>query len=122
MQLYESELQILKLLWEYKELSAKRIAKILEETIGWKKTTTYTVIKKCISKGFVKKVDPNYICVPLISKEEVQQEKSDELINDVFDGSVNNFLTSFVSGKKLTEENILFLEKLIDEYKTEDNL
>lgn len=120
MQLYESELQILRLLWEKGSLSAKEISTITQKTIGWKKTTTYTVIKKCISKGFIKKEEPDYICVPLISKEEVQQEKSEELINEIFEGSINNFFASFVSGKKLTEENIQYLEKLISNYKDEE--
>ncbi|MGC6768098.1 BlaI/MecI/CopY family transcriptional regulator [Enterococcus sp. LJL128] len=121
MQLFESEMQILKLLWQEGELTAKEIAMILEEKVGWKKTTTYTVIKKCISKGIVMKKDPHYICVPLISKEEVQREKADELIKDVFDGSIDNFFAAFVSGKKLSEENVHFLEKLINEYKDEED-
>ena len=120
MHLFESELQVMKLLWEKGALPAKEIAENLEEKVGWKKTTTYTVIKKCIKKEALLKQDPHYMCVPLITREEVQRERADDLISQVFDGSIDNFFAAFISNKTLSDESIQHLEKMISEYKNEE--
>ena len=71
--LYDSELKIMEILWEQGDTAAKEIAAALYQQIGWSKTTTYTVIKKCITKGAIERKEPNFICRALISKEEAQE-------------------------------------------------
>ena len=71
--LFDSELTIMSIIWEEGDITAKEIAEIAKKRVNWSKTTTYTVIKKCIEKGAIERSDPNYICHALISKEEVQQ-------------------------------------------------
>ena len=70
--LFDSELKIMEILWKGGETTARSIAETLKEQIGWSKTTTYTVIKKCIDKGVVNRKEPGFVCRPLITKEQVQ--------------------------------------------------
>ena len=64
LRLHAGELNVMELLWSNKSLAAKDIASIIKEYIGWEKNTTYTVIKRLIDKGVVKRQDPGYICIP----------------------------------------------------------
>ena len=70
--LFDSELKVMKLLWKEGKLSAKQIAEMLKAQIQWSKTTTCTVIKKCIEKDAVLRIEPGFICRPLISIEEAR--------------------------------------------------
>ena len=99
MKLYDSELRILDILWEKGGTSAKQLAEILREQGQWSKTTTYTVIKKCIDKGVVSREEPNFICCALLTKREAQQMETDELINKMFNGEPDQ-LVAFVLHNK----------------------
>ena len=81
MKLYESELKVMEVLWNDGEASAKRIAEALKEQVAWSKTTTYTVIKKCVDKGAVERVDPGFMCRAKITREDAQRYETDELID-----------------------------------------
>ena len=93
--LFDSELKVMEVLWEQGPKNAKDIVEILAKSIGWNKNTTYTVIKKCVDKGAVKREEPGFICRPLISRQEVQDFETEELIDKMFDGSKENFLQPF---------------------------
>ena len=71
--LYDSELKVMEVLWKEGDDSAKHISEILNAEIGWNKNTTYTVIKKCVAKGAIERYGSNYMCKPLISKENVEE-------------------------------------------------
>ena len=71
--LFDSELKVMDILWKEGDTSAKDIAEILNRQVGWSKTTTYTVIKKCINKGATGRSEPGFICRALISRKEVQE-------------------------------------------------
>ena len=85
--LHEGELNIMELLWSNKVLAAKDIAKIIKEYIGWEKNTTYTVIKRLIDKGAIKREDPGFICRAVISKREVQRIETKEFLNEFYNES-----------------------------------
>ena len=68
--LHEGELNVMELLWANKVLAARDISKIIKEYIGWEKNTTYTVIKRLIDKGAIKREDPGFLCRAAISKEQ----------------------------------------------------
>ncbi len=104
--LFDSELKVMDVLWKGSDMTAKQISDILREEIGWNTNTTYTVIKKCISKGAIERVEPNFVCRALIPKEQVQQAETEELINKVFDGSADLLFASLLSSKKLSAEQI----------------
>jgi predicted transcriptional regulator len=113
--LFDSELRVMEPLWKSGELSASQIAGLLDADIGWSRTTTYTIIKKCIEKGAIIRREPGFICRPAISKEEVRKQETAEFINKLFDGSTELFLASFVNEENLSKEQLKKLRALVDE-------
>ena len=80
----QSEMRILEILWSFGDMPASELHRILAITIDWKKSTTYTVLKKCHEKGFVERIEPDYICRATISLEEIQKAKITELLQLYF--------------------------------------
>ncbi len=117
MNIRETELKILDLLWKSGPLPANRIYKTLEETIGWKRSTTYTVLQKCIEKKFVERNDPGFICRPLVKRSEVQSAKISDLLSEFFNNSKKSFLNTFLKSESLTDEEIQELKDLVDSLK-----
>lgn len=117
LRLHEGELNVMELLWSNESLQAKYIAKIIKEYIGWEKNTTYTVIKRLIDKGVVKREEPGYVCRALISKQKVQEIETQVLLDKLFNGSLSNFLTEYLASCKLKSVELLELEKIINEQK-----
>ena len=115
--LHEGELNIMELLWSNKVLAAKDISKIIKEYIGWEKNTTYTVIKRLIDKGAIKREDPGFLCRALISKRTVQNIETKALLDKFFNGSLINFFNEYLKYQNLTPGEILELERIISEQK-----
>lgn len=116
--LHEGELNIMELLWSNKVLAAKDISKIIKEYIGWEKNTTYTVINRLIDKGAVSREDPGFICRALISKRAVQNIETKALLDKVYNGSLNTFLTEYLKNQVLSAADILELRRILNEYKS----
>lgn len=112
--LFDSELKVMEVLWRGGELTAGQLAKILREQIGWNRNTTYTVIKKLIDKGAIERTEPNFTCKAIIAKEQVQQHEADELIGKLFDGSAGLFLSAYLSGKKMSADEIRRLKEIVE--------
>lgn len=115
--LHEGELNVMELLWSNKQLAAKDIAKIIKEYIGWEKNTTYTVIKRLIDKGAVKRDEPGFICRALVTKRYVQKVETKVLLDKLFNGSLNNFLIEYLNEQPLKRIEILELERILNSYK-----
>lgn len=113
LKLFDSELKVMDVLWKEGDVPAKCVAELLTEELGWNKNTTYTLIKRCIKKGAIERIEPNFICHALIPKEDVQEQETNELIDKVFDGSVNKLFASLVGRKKLSEEQIDKLKQIV---------
>lgn len=113
--LHEGELNVMELLWSNKVLAAKDIAAIIKEYIGWEKNTTYTVIKRLIDKGAIKREDPGFYCKALISKKHVQNTETKVLLDKLFGGSLSNFFTEYLSEKKLLKSEIMELQRIIED-------
>jgi len=113
MKLYNSELNVLNVLWENGDVTAKKIASILNEKTGWSKTTSYTVIKKCLSKDLVSRQEPNFTCHALITKEQAQDEETALLIDKLFDGMSDRLIASILKKKNLTQEEINKIKGII---------
>ncbi len=111
--LYDSELKVMEILWRQGEVKAKNIAQELNQQIGWGKTTTYTVIKKCIDKGAIVRREPGFICHALISKEEAQKYETDELIEKLYDGQPDRLVAAVIGDKKLDKAGVQRLKELI---------
>ena len=116
LKLFDSERKVMEVLWEADApLTAKEIAVRLGEKVGWNVNTTYTVIKKCISKGAIERREPHYLCFPLIRREEAQAAAAAELVEKVFSGSASLLFASLLNGKQLPPEEIQRLRAMIDE-------
>ena len=111
--LFDSELKVMEVIWKEGSLPAKRIAEILGEQIGWNKNTSYTVIKKCVAKGAVERIEPNFICRSLISREQAQAFEVDELVNKLFDGSESLLFASLIDREKVPDDVLEKLKKLV---------
>lgn len=111
--LFDSELKVMDVLWREGDSTAKQIAVILAEEIGWNKNTTYTLIKRCIKKGAIERSEPNFMCHALIPKEEIQKAETDELINKVYDGSVDKLFAALLGRKHLSADQIEKLKQIV---------
>jgi len=104
--LFDSELKVMEILWREGDTTAKRIAEILSNDIGWSKTTTYTIIKRCLEKGAIERRDPNWVCHPLVTIEEAREYETSELINKMYDGAASQLVASILGSKILSKEEI----------------
>ncbi|WP_369283633.1 BlaI/MecI/CopY family transcriptional regulator [Oscillibacter sp. GMB15532] len=117
MKLFDSELKVMEVLWEQGTVPARNIVDVLIERVGWNKNTTYTVIKKCIEKGAIERDEPGFLCKPLVTRDEVQQSETEQLIDKMFGGSSELFFSAFLKNQGVSEEEAKRLAKLIEEAK-----
>ena len=115
--LYDSELKLLEILWDSGELPARDVAAQAADAVGWSKTTTYTVLKKCVEKGLVERSDPGFRCRALVSRQEVQRRETRGLIDRMYGGSSDRLVASLLDGKTLSGEEIARLRRLVEELK-----
>ena len=109
--LFDSELKVMEIIWEKGEATAKEIAAELTESVGWTKTTTYGVINKCINKGAVSRGE-KFLCRPLITKSEVQENETMELVDKLYNGSKSSLIASLLKAEKLDAEQLEELREL----------
>ena len=112
--LFDSEAKVMEILWAKGPISAKDISLIAAETIGWNKNTTYTVIKKLETKGFLRRDDPGFLCTPLVSQSQMQRAEADSLVKKMFGGSRKALFSALLEDEPLTEADIRELRKMID--------
>ena len=117
MKLFDSELKVMEVLWEQEPRSAKEIVEILSARIGWNKNTTYTVIKKCIEKGAIEREEPGFLCRALVTRDEVAQSETEQLIDKMFGGSSELFFSSFLKNQGISEDDAARLSKMIKDAK-----
>lgn len=113
MKFFDSELKVMDVLWKGGDQTAKAISEILKDETGWSMNTTYTIIKKCIAKGAVRRSEPHFLCHALVSKEEAQEAHTDELIGKLYDGSADKLFAALLGRKKLSREEIDKLRRLV---------
>ena len=105
----------MEVLWEEGPIPARRVAEVLGQRIGWNKNTTYTVIKKCMEKGAIRREEPDFVCHPLAERETVQREETEALIEKMFGGSSELFFSSFLRERGVGEEDAKKLAEMIRE-------
>ena len=114
--LFDSELKVMDVLWKEGDVTAKHVAAVLADEVGWNVNTTYTLIKRCIKKGAIARSEPNFVCHALIPKEAVQEAETSELIDKIYDGSADKLFAALLGSGKLSAAQIEKLKALVKEW------
>lgn len=115
---FESEYRFCLILWEHEPVRSRELVELCKEQLGWKPTTTYTVIKRLSERGVLK--SENSIVSSLITQDEVQAAEIDELVEKKFGGSLPAFVAAFTKHRKVTEEEIDEVQRMIDRFREGD--
>lgn len=106
------------IVWANEPVGSGELVKICEKELTWKKSTTYTVLRKLCEKGLLK--NENGIVSSVVSRESFYSAKSEQIIEESFEGSLPSFVAAFISRKNLTSEEAEEIQKMIDAFKSED--
>ena len=117
----KSELTIMEVLWEQGETTAKQLYRILQDKTGWSKSTSYTVLERCIIKGFIERKEPHYLCCALISREDVHANVLNEFADLYFGGSKMELILSFLKHIALTSEELQNFQEMLKATRQPDN-
>lgn len=111
--LFDGEYKFMCVIWDNEPINSTMLHKTCLEKLGWKKSTTYTMIRKLSEKGLIK--NENAIVSSIVKKEQVKKYESEQLINKVFDNSLPHFISAFLKDKKLTQKEADEIRKMIEE-------
>lgn len=106
------------IIWQQEPLSSGELVKLCGEELGWKKSTTYTVLKKLVNRGILR--NDNTIVTAAVPKDAVLREESRAVVNRSFEGSLPSFLAHFMGGRTISEAEADELKALIDRYREGD--
>ena len=112
---FESEYRFCLILWEHEPIASGELVKLCREQLGWKSSTTYTVIKRLSERGVLQ--NENTIVSSLVTKDQVQAAEIDELVEKKFSGSLPAFLAAFVRHRRLTAAELDQVQEMIDRYR-----
>jgi len=112
LKLFDAEYKFMGIVWEREPVNSTELSRICEKELGWKKSTTYSMIKKLCERGIMK--NEKAMVTALIAKKDVQKYEAGVLIHRVFDGSIPSFITAFLQGNALTEEEAEEIKAMID--------
>ena len=115
MKISYTEKRVMDLIWENEPVRSRNIVNRCEESFGWKSTTTFTFLKRLSEKGII--VNDSSIIRSLVSKDEIEQEYSKEIVQNAFNDSLPTFLTAFLHDKKLNDSEYEELINLINSHK-----
>ena len=113
----DSEMKLMELIWDSEPVRSGELVSMSLEKHGWKKSTVYTILKKLVTKGLA--LNENSVITATHPRDEVLSERSEDVIERSYGGSLPLFLTAFLSREKLTRSEAEELKKLIDEYTEE---
>ena len=117
--IFDSELRFCEILWEHQPVKSRELVRLCAEKLGWKKSTTYTVIKRLTERGVVRTEDA--VVTALVSRGEVQRAESRAFVERNFRGSLPGFLSAFVGGRGLSTEEADELRRMIAEFEEKRN-
>ncbi len=113
--IFESEYRFCLILWEQEPVKSSELVSLCKQQLGWKPTTTYTVIKRLSERGVLK--NENTIVSSLISKDEVQASEINEMVEKTFEGSLPAFVAAFTKHQNISEREIDELQMMIDRFR-----
>ena len=112
---FESEYRFCLILWEHEPIKSSELVKLCKEQLGWKPTTTYTVIKRLSERGVLK--NENTIVTSLVTKDEIQAAELNEMVEKTFEGSLPAFIAAFTKHQKISKSEIEAVQQMIDRYR-----
>jgi len=112
LKLFDAEYKFMSIVWEHEPINSTKLTRICEKALGWKKPTTYSMIKKLCERGIMK--NEKATVTTLIAREDVQKYEAETFVERVFDGSMPSFITSFLQDKTLSEAEAESIKDLID--------
>ena len=115
--IFESEYRFCRILWENEPIKSGDLARLCAEQLGWKTTTTYTVIKRLSDRGVIK--NEHTVVSSLVSRQEAEAAEIEELIEKKFDSSVPGFLAAFTKSRRLNAKEIAALQQMIESFRKE---
>lgn len=115
LKLCESDYRFMLVVWENEPVASGRLVALCSEHLGWKKPTTYTVLRKLCERGFLK--NENSVVSALVPKQRVQAFESERFVERAFEGSLPQFLVSFLGGKTISRQEAEELKRLIDAHR-----
>lgn len=113
--IFESEYRFCEILWENEPVTSSELVRLCNERLEWKKSTTYTVIRRLSERGVLK--SEGAVVTSLVSREEVQSAESAEVVERTFSGSLPSFIAAFTRQKHLSRQEVDEIQKIIDAYK-----
>lgn len=119
LKLCESDYRFMSVVWDSAPVSSGTLVRLCRERLGWRKSTTYTVLKKLADKGFLK--NENSTVTALIPREHVQIFESGYVVDKAFGGSLPAFIAAFTQGRRLTAQEADEIQRLIDESREEEH-
>ena len=114
---FESEYRFCLILWEHEPIKSTELVRLCQEELGWKKATTYTVIKRLSERGILK--NENAVVTSLVSKSQVQEAEIDELVERTFEGSLPAFVAAFTKRKDMSKDELKQIRQMLDSYTEE---
>ena len=113
--IFESEYRFCLILWEHEPIKSRELVELCKEQLGWKPTTTYTVIKRLSERGVLK--NENTVVTSLVTKDQVQAAEINEMVEKTFEGSLPAFVAAFTKHQKLSDAEIDAVQQMIDRYR-----
>lgn len=115
---FESEYQFCRIVWEREPVTSRELVALCAERLGWKPTTTYTVLKRLGERGVVK--NEKSIVTSLVSQDEIRAAEAGELVEKRFDGSLPAFLAAFTRMQKMSGAELDEVQQMIERYRKEN--
>lgn len=113
--IFESEYRFCLILWEHEPIKSSELVKLCKEQLGWKPTTTYTVIKRLSERGVVQ--NDHTVVTSLVSKDQVQAAEIQEMVDKTFEGSLPAFIAAFTKHQKISDAELDAVQEMIDRYR-----
>ncbi len=115
LRLAEGEYRFARIVWENEPLPSGKLVELSQKELGWKKSTTYTVLKKLVERGVLR--NENAVVTAVIPQEEILREESRAVVERTFEGSLPSFLAHFMGGKTISDDEADALKAIIDQYR-----
>lgn len=112
--IFDAEYRFMNIIWDHAPITSTNLVKLAYEELGWKKSTTYTVIRRLCERRAIK--NENATVSVLVNREQVMRSETEEHIGKVYDGSLKLFFTTFLQKEKLSQDEINELRKIVNEY------